>query len=106
MTAICGVEKLELQPRSQFRRPLAVFDGNFLRGSAERPSLSAYNPLLGLAVATTCVDATILGGSETFLAPQFPDFFNNICAFRPARVDVERTWQIAGRVHSQYGSFP
>jgi hypothetical protein len=56
-------EKLEFPPRSQFRRPLAV-PMEISLGAQRRDRSFCLRPLLGLAVATTRVDATMLEGAR------------------------------------------
>jgi hypothetical protein len=73
MTAICGVEKLEFQPRSQFRRPLAV-SMEISLGVRRRDRSFCVQPSLRPCRGDYPCRRHYTRGSETFLAPQFPTF--------------------------------
>jgi hypothetical protein len=103
MTAICGVEKLEFQPRSQFRRPLAV-SMEISLGVRRRDRSFCVQPSLRPCRGDYPCRRHYTRGSETFLAPQFPTF-SSISAHSGRPESTSSGLADRGRVHSQLGGF-
>ena len=100
MTAICGVEKLEFQPRSQFRRPLAV-SMEISLGVRRRDRSFCVQPSLRPCRGDYPCRRHYTRGSETFLAPQFPTF-SSISAHSGRPESTSSGLADRGRVHSRW----